>query len=159
MSDLYEQDFITWTEQQARLLRRAAAAGSNLGLDWGNLIEEVESLGRSERRALASQVQRLLVHMLKLEHSPARDPRPGWMETVADARSAVAGLLRDDPGLRPRLPAIVRDELPEAVKLAAAALRAYGEEPAAATVQRRTYPLYLDDQLLGDWLPERPDLS
>ena len=44
---LYERDFFLWTQQQAEALRKAAREGSNLPLDWENLAEETESLGRS----------------------------------------------------------------------------------------------------------------
>jgi hypothetical protein len=157
MSDLYEQDFIGWTEQQARLLRQAAA-DSNLGLDWTNLIEEVEGLGRSELHAAASQIRRIILHLLKLEFSSAANPRPGWQESVADARAELESLLDSDPGLQPRLAALLASETPRAAKQAAEALRRYGEDPAGIVARQRagaTYPL---DQLLGDWLPERPDL-
>lgn len=53
---LYEQDFVRWTEAQAAVLRRAAETKSNLPLDWTNLAEEVESLGRSQRRELRSRL-------------------------------------------------------------------------------------------------------
>src|SRR5512144_2336937 len=51
-SSVYEEDFMRWAEAQAKGLRRAAEAGSNLPLDWYNLAEEIESLGRSQRREL-----------------------------------------------------------------------------------------------------------
>ena len=157
MSDLYEQDFIGWTERQARLLRQAAAAGSNLGLDWANLIEEVESLGRSEYRALASQIRRIMLHLLKLEFSPAADPRAGWRASVREARSEVAALLESDPGLRPRLPGMIGREWPRAVRDAAEELADYGEGASASRLRGRLAAVYPQDQLLGDWLPDRPD--
>ena len=70
---LYDQDFVRWTEEQAAALRRAksllpaATRGSNLLLDWENLAEEIESLGKSDRRELRSQITRVLRHLLKLE--------------------------------------------------------------------------------------------
>ncbi len=57
-ADLYEADFIGWTEQQAKALREAARHPTNLGLDWEHLAEEVEDSGRSYRRALASMSAR-----------------------------------------------------------------------------------------------------
>ena len=57
---LYDRDFVLWTEEQAAALRRAK--GSNLPLDWENLAEEIESLGKSDRRALSSQIRRILHH-------------------------------------------------------------------------------------------------
>jgi len=86
---LYDQDFVRWTEQQAGALRQAK--GSNLPLDWENLAEEIESLGRSDRRELRSQITRILRHLLKLEASPAAEPRAGWRSTIREARSEIEG--------------------------------------------------------------------
>src|SRR6516165_3803038 len=55
---LYDRDFVLWTEEQAAALRRGK--GSNLPLDWENLAEEIESLGKSDRRALSLQIRRIL---------------------------------------------------------------------------------------------------
>jgi len=82
---LYEKDFFRWTEQQSSALREAARSTTNLPLDWENLAEEVESLGRSQRHELRGRIAVILEHLLKLEHSPANDPRRGWMETIARA--------------------------------------------------------------------------
>ena len=60
LSGLYDEDFVRWTEEQAAALRRAK--GSNLPLDWENLAEEIESLGKSDRRELRSQITRILRH-------------------------------------------------------------------------------------------------
>lgn len=158
MSDLYERDFIGWTEQQARALREAASAGSNLGLDWANLIEEVEGLGRSELHAAASQIRRIILHLLKLEFSPSVPPRLGWLDSVADARAELESLLSSDPGLKPRLASVRADEWRRATKQAVAALRAHGEDPARIIERQRTDAIYSESQILGDWLPERPDL-
>jgi hypothetical protein len=59
---LYEQDFFLWTKEQAAALR--LAKNSNLPLDWENLAEEIESLGKSDRRELRSQIRRILRHRL-----------------------------------------------------------------------------------------------
>jgi Domain of unknown function DUF29 len=63
-ADLYDQDFLLWTEEQAAALRRVKE--SNLPLDWENLAEEIESLGKSDRRQLRSQIRRILCHLFKL---------------------------------------------------------------------------------------------
>jgi hypothetical protein len=152
MDQLYDQDFIGWTEQQARLLREAAGRGTNLSLDWSNLVEEVEGLGRSHYDAVASQIRRIIVHLLKLEFSPAGDPRPGWVATIADARAEVESRLAHDPGLRPRVRLMLHEEAPRAVKAAAQQLRAYGEDAAAREVGRLG-DHYTAEQVLGDWLP------
>jgi hypothetical protein len=58
LSNLYDEDFVRWTEEQAAALRQAK--GSNLPLDWENLAEQIASLGRSDRRELRSQITRIL---------------------------------------------------------------------------------------------------
>jgi predicted YcjX-like family ATPase len=65
LTNLYDEDFVRWTEEQAAALRQAKR--SNLPLDWENLAEEIESLGRSDRRELRLQITRILRHLLKLE--------------------------------------------------------------------------------------------
>ena len=77
LEQLYREDFYAWMLNQAGELRRLAETRSNVGLDFLNLIDEVESLARSEIRATRSQIQRLIKHLLKLEFSSAREPRLG----------------------------------------------------------------------------------
>src|SRR5437763_16114365 len=97
---LYEEDFVRWTEQQSNALRAAAGLGTNLPLDWENLAEEIESLGRSLRHELRSRIAVILEHLLKLEHSRAIDPRRGWIETIVRERSEIELLLAENPSLR-----------------------------------------------------------
>ncbi|MBV8094777.1 MAG: DUF29 domain-containing protein [Acetobacteraceae bacterium] len=96
---LYEQDFVLWTKAQSKALREAAAGG-NTALDWENLAEEIESLGRSERRELRSRIARIIEHLLKLEHSPAEAPRGGWKDTDRRERGEIELLLEDSSSLR-----------------------------------------------------------
>jgi hypothetical protein len=72
-----------WAEAQAEGLRRAAEAGSNLPLDWYNLAEEIESLGRSQRRELRSRLATIIEHLLKLQFSPAMEPRDDGSKPLA----------------------------------------------------------------------------
>ena len=155
--DLYDRDFIGWTEQQARLLREAAGRFMNFPIAWELVAEELAGLGRSERRALASQVRRAIVHLLKLQHSPALGPRAGRMASLADARAEIRGLLRDDPGLRPRLADILGEEESEAWDVASAELLAHGEAIDGITARRRSAQRYSAEQVLGPWLPPMPD--
>jgi hypothetical protein len=67
---LYQTDYYAWTRQQAAELRALAAARVNSTLDLENLAEEVESLGRSDLNTVRRQVQRIIEHLLKLEHRP-----------------------------------------------------------------------------------------
>jgi hypothetical protein len=159
MSDLYEQDFVGWTEQQARLLREAAAQRTNLALDWANLAEEVESLGRSELRALESQIYRLILHLLKLEFSSSREPRAGWLETVRNARIKIHRHLRHDPGMSPRMPGLIADAHTDAMREAIRTLQDHGEDASGLLACQRSGAAYTQDQLLAEWLPEPPELS
>ena len=84
-NELYDRDFFRWTQEQAAALR--AVKNSNLPLDWANLADEIESLGKSDRRQLRSQIRRILRHLLKLEVSPAFDPAGARPLPIADRRS------------------------------------------------------------------------
>ena len=74
----YDEDLAQWCESQARALRDGARAGTNLPIDWENVAEEIESLGKSQGRELASGIRTTLVHLMKLQASPATDPR-AWV--------------------------------------------------------------------------------
>jgi hypothetical protein len=148
-AQLYDEDFVRWTEQQSRALREAAGIGTNLPLDWENLAEEIESLGASQRRELRSRLAVILEHLVKLEHSPAVDPRTGWMETISRERLNVEYLLEDSPSLRGELAAMIEKLKPRVARLATASLFGYGE-----TVKTFPLPSYTEEQVLGDWFPE-----
>jgi hypothetical protein len=151
LGDLYERDFLLWAQHQAGELRRAK--GTNLPLDWENLAEEIESLGKSQRRELESQIRRILRHLFALEASPASDPRAGWHATVDDARADVESLLRDSPSLRREVAAIVSRQASMAGRLAVADLAQYAE-PGAAVRARLEQGGFTADQVLGDWFPD-----
>src|SRR5207248_6685501 len=96
MSDtktLYDEDFVLWSKQQAEALRAAGRGSTNQPIDWENVAEEIEGLAASERRELRSQIRRIILHLLKLEFSPAAEPRRGWFESAGDARSQIEDLL------------------------------------------------------------------
>src|ERR1700739_4341982 len=107
-NELYDRDFLLWTKEQATALRRATR--SNLPLDWENLAEEIESLGRSQRSELNSQIRRILRHLFKLEASPAVDPRGGWRATIRDARAEIEELLETSPSLRREVDATIKKQ-------------------------------------------------
>jgi hypothetical protein len=90
----YNSDYFLWSEHQAALLRQ----GKLTLLDIENLAEEIESLGKSDRRALMSQVQRLLVHLLKWQFQPDRRS-VGWEKSIRSARRAISRILEDSPSL------------------------------------------------------------
>ena len=79
MSDLYDDDVLLWSERQAALLRRMAA-GERLNdqVDWGNVAEEIEDVGRSELHAVESLLEQALCHMLKAHAWPTARDVPKW---------------------------------------------------------------------------------
>src|SRR5437879_1345129 len=79
--DLYNEDFYAWTQEQAALLEARQFAA----LDIPNLVEEVTSLGVSDRRALTSHLIRLVMHLLKWCHQPAVQSA-SWRGNIRDAR-------------------------------------------------------------------------
>jgi hypothetical protein len=155
-AELYEEDFVRWTEEQSRALRDAAKVGANLPLDWENLAEEIESLGLSQRRELRSRLGLILEHFLKLEYSPAPDPRRGWMETIERERSDIELLLQQSPSLSREVTGMVEEETRRAIRGAMRILRRYGEDTPEATAKlaRARLAPYTEDQVLGDWFPE-----
>ena len=68
---LYEADFYAWTQEQAKELRRLARTRSNAPLDLAHVAEEIQDLGKSEYEATFSLTQRIIEHLLLIEHSPA----------------------------------------------------------------------------------------
>ena len=142
---LYEDDFYLWTERQALLLR----AGRFEALDLDNLTLEVEGLGDAKSSAVLNNARTVIEHLLKLQHSPAVDPRKGWRATVLEHRS------RLEVDLTPRLRQVLAEELPRMYRLAwrsaVASMRDHGEEAAAdALPESSPYTL---DQITDDWLP------
>jgi hypothetical protein len=149
MSD-YDTDLRLWSERQADLLRRVGAGERvNDQVDWANVAEEIASLGKSDRRELTNRIRVILTHLIKLQASPATEPRPNWQETIIEQRAQIRTLLEDSPSLRPTLPTIIGMELPTAREAAIAALAAYNEQP-------RVDPATLafsEEQVLGPFLP------
>ena len=79
MSDLYDTDILTWSERQTELLRRVAAGERvNDQVDWANVIEELESVGRSDLNAVSSWLIQALRHDLKAEAGPLSRDVPHW---------------------------------------------------------------------------------
>jgi Domain of unknown function DUF29 len=152
--ELYDQDFLSWTEQQATALRRAAK-NSNLPLDWENLAEEIESLGKSLRRELRSQIRRVLRHLYKLDSSSVDRPRAGWRATIVTARSEIAEIFEESPSLRREFPDMVAKQARIAAELAAADLTEHGEA-ADAVWTRLEEGGFIADQVVGDWFPDLP---
>lgn len=152
MGHLYDQDLVLWSAEQAQALRDAARRGWNAPIDWANVAEEIESLGRSERHAVRSFIALIIEHLMKLQVSPAVFPVRGWEETVVRARRDLEWRLNDSPSLRPAVAAMILDEIPSARELVAAALARHQEQPRVDLALLT----YTEDQILGPWLPDLP---
>lgn len=151
---LYDADFALWAQEQAAALR-TAARGGNESLDWENLAEEIEDLGISRRHALRSQIRRIIRHLIKLEHSPARDPQRGWREAVNDAREEIRALLEASPSLRADIPGLIQSQLARGIRQAVNDLEEK-QETAAVDLPRLRAATYREAQVLGDWFPPEP---
>lgn len=101
-AELYEQDFYAWTQEQAALLREGAWPA----LDGANLAEEIESLGKRDRRELGSRLQTLTMHLLKWCYQPS-ERSAGWRGTIRSARREIAAVLADSPSLRRQVPGLL----------------------------------------------------
>ena len=100
----YDQDFYIWTQEQAALLRE----GAWQDLDVSNLAEEIESLGKNDRRALGSHLRNLMLHLLKWHYQTREeDPSTSWRSSIRNARAEIAVLLEDSPSLRRTVPGLI----------------------------------------------------
>jgi hypothetical protein len=148
---LYDEDFYAWTRTQAEALRRLAVTRPNVELDFEHLIEEVADLGKSERDAVRSLLRRIVEHCLNLEWSPAPAPRPGWHETIIDARTILEDKL--SPALRRDIRRNLSKLYAQARRNAGGALRVH-QEPGAADALPAECPYLLADLLRHGWYPE-----
>jgi hypothetical protein len=99
----YDQDFYSWTQEQAELLKK----GRFSELDIDNLIEEVESMGKSEKRELESRLTILLLRLLKWKYQEVRRGR-SWQLSIDEQRIQFEETLNENLGLKPALDEIVK---------------------------------------------------
>lgn len=142
---LYDQDFYAWTQAQAALLEARQFAD----LDLLNLVDEVTTLGVSERRALGSHLIILVLHLLKWRYQPAeRLTSHSWADSIRHARLQIDLLLDTSPSLRPGLPGMLTRYYPKARRVAA------DETHLALATFPEGCPWTLDDILAYDFFPE-----
>jgi hypothetical protein len=94
----YDKDVVAWANEQAALLRE----GRFSALDIEHIAEEIEDVGRSEQRELASRMAVLLAHLLKWRYQPALRS-PSWRATIRTQRERIEIRLRKTPSLKPML--------------------------------------------------------
>jgi hypothetical protein len=154
--DLHRDGFYAWTREQADALRRLAETRPNADVDWAHLIEEVEGLGKSDLRAVESQLRRVIEHCLKLAHSGADQPRRGWLNSVDDARAQISSYMT--PSLRPDAEARLEQLYRQVLRRVRRDLEAYGEAEAAAALPAGC-PFGFDQLVDEDWYPEPAAVS
>lgn len=110
----YESDFYLWTQQQADLLRQ----GQLQAVDLENIAEEIESMGKSDRRAVWSQLANILLHLLKWQYQPERRGS-SWEQSIDNGREQLDWLIKDSPSLLPKLLAFAEEVYPGARRKAA----------------------------------------
>lgn len=140
---LYDADYLRWIETTVEKLRR----GDYSQVDWENLIDEIEYMGKSERRRLESNLIVVLLHLLKWQYQPER--RDGsWEGSIVEHRRRMKRAIAESPSLQPYLEEIFAEAYSAAVKQA----RAETQLPLETFPQSCPYELaqVLDD----DFLPE-----
>ena len=100
----YEQDFYAWTQEQTQLLR----TGQWQLIDIQNLAEEIEDMGRAEKRELESRLEVLLMHLLKWQFQPSLRSR-SWQLTIKEQRLRLQRHLKQNPSLKSAIPDLFAD--------------------------------------------------
>jgi hypothetical protein len=145
LGDLYERDYYAWTNTQIQALRERESSR----LDWENLAEEVEDLGKAERHRLESHLESLLMHLLKCTYQPQRRSR-SWSNSMEEHRYRIHRVLRDNPGMKAQLPEILADAYN------AARFVARRETGLKLSALPESCPWTVDEALRTDFYPARP---
>lgn len=153
---LYEQDFATWTERQARALRDAARRGSNLPIDWEHVAEEIEDLGKEVRNRVRSLAFQIQVHLLKIACSPSVELRPKWMGEVDEWRMQLNDELDENAAIRARFAALAAERFERAVKHVGKVAKRYGEEGVSARLAAWRLRGISAEEILTDGLFPEP---
>lgn len=103
-NNAYEKDFYQWTRTQANFLKNEELDK----LDVRHLIEEIESLGNSEKRALESHISNLFLHLLKIKHQPSMRSK-SWDNSVKNATFQIKKILKANPSLGSKFKELSRD--------------------------------------------------
>ena len=141
-TSLHELDFYAWTQQQVDLIK----SGNLVDIDFEHVLEEIESMGASERRELISRLAVLLAHLLKWHYQPSFRGR-SWQLTIKEQRRQLQRHLKDNPSLHARLDEFIADSYIDSVLLAA---KETGLDESAFPVQ---CPYAQDDLLNPEFYP------
>lgn len=116
-------DFLGWIEEQSALLR----AGRIGELDLEQIAEELEEMGKEQQLALQSLMRQILLHLLKLQLSPADSPRTKWTEEVIEFRDQAQARIEATPSLKHYAPELFAKAWPQARRAARKSFELYGE--------------------------------
>ena len=139
----YATDFNLWVQQTARLLREHRWQD----IDLENLVEELEDLGKSERRGITSQLTRLLLHLLKWHYQPQRRS-DSWLDSITDARLQIELAVKDSPSLK----GYPSEQLNQSYQKARHSASKQTGLP--VSIFPEECPYLLENILNEDWLPE-----
>jgi hypothetical protein len=142
-SPLYDRDFFAWSREQAELLRAAKLAQA----DIEHIAEEIDSMGRTEKRELISRLSVLLFHPLKWRYQPDKRS-PSWEASIRVQRNRFADHLDDNPSLKPLLPQALASAHRDA------ALGAVAETGLVGSTFLETCPWTVEQALDGGFWPE-----
>lgn len=145
MKSLYESDFHAWCYQQAKLLADHKEALPDLDLQ--NLIEEIESMGGSERRELVNRIAQLFLHLLKWKYQPERRGSR-WESSIKDQRKRVERILGKNPSLKSFLYESIEEGYEDGRRMA------WEETDLEPKVFPETNPFPYPELLSEGWFPE-----
>ena len=141
---LYEQDYYQWLTATANKLRQGKLAE----IDVVNLIEEIEDMGRSERKAVRSNLRILLMHLLKYKYQPEKRTN-NWLFTIVEHRKRLQQSFQDSPSLRPYFLEVFEESYQDAIDLSTA----------ETSLPRNTFPnkspFTPQNTLNSDYLPNQ----
>jgi hypothetical protein len=146
MNTSYETDVVAWANEQAALIR----AGRFDQLDLTHIAEEIEDVGKSEQRELASRMAVLLMHLIKWKYQPSRRSK-SWQFTISTQRKEVAYVLKEAPSLQTKFSDVSWVDLVWA--------KAKGQAETETGLEVATFPdvcpWAMADVLTEGWLPEQ----
>jgi hypothetical protein len=141
----YTSDFYAWSQDQGRRLRETRPNS----IDWENLAEEIETLGRSEKRSIESNLGVILLHLLKWQHQPG-GRNNSWRASIVEHRKRLGRDIKDSPSLK-RYPGEVLADQYETARLAAS-----GETQLPEAVFPVSCPYSIEQVLDPAFWPDAP---
>jgi hypothetical protein len=141
----YDTDFLSWTQEQSRLLR----AGQWAQIDQEHIAEELEDMGKEQKLALQSLLRQILVHLLKLDFSPAQAPKGKWAEEIIEFRDQAQARIDATPSLKHHAPELFGKAWQQARR---AAEKTFALHHEAVTLPEQC-PYSLEQVLDSDFFP------